>query len=307
MKFKFILLVLSAFLLGFKPPQKNATSTPQKIKLDQPLSGNNSLLWQISGNGLKQASYLFGTMHVISAEDYFLGKNTEKKLAQSDALILELDLDMENINVAALTSLSVLDSGKTIKNYLSDSDYALVRTFMEDSIGINKFTFEMFYARLKPFYLEQLIYLQKIGQEKELYEINLQKLANKKNTPILGLETFEEQLQFLESIPLTTQFNSVLKTIKEYTSESETFDKLVNDYKAQDITALAKSIESEQDSVWNTNLLVKRNHNWITKLKLNMQQKACFIAVGAGHLGGQNGLIELLKKEGYTVEPISIN
>ena len=174
-------LLLLVGLLAAKPPQKNEPKE-KKIKLDQPISTNNSLLWQISGNGLNTPSYLFGTIHIIASEDYFLGKNVQKKVEQSDALVLEMDVDMNNINIAALTSVSILDSGRTIQHYLSDSDYQLIQLFMEDTIGINKFTFENFYARLKPFFVEQLIYLKQIGDEKELYEINLKKIAeNNKN------------------------------------------------------------------------------------------------------------------------------
>ena len=54
-------------------------------------------------------------------------------------------------------------------------------------------------------------------------------------------------------------------------------------------------------------LVDKRNHNWIPKLKEIIQQKSCFIAIGAGHLGGENGLIKLLQLQGFTVEPISID
>nr|HNI32680.1 TraB/GumN family protein [Chitinophagales bacterium] len=157
MKRKIALLLSVAILFGFRPPKKNENNN-QTLELDKALNTNNSLLWQISGNGLTQPSYLFGTIHIISTQDYFLGKNVQKKLENSHELIMEMDL--ENMDIAALSAISILDSGKTIKNYLSDSDYQIIQTFMEDSIGVKKFTFEQFYARLKPFYLEQLIYIK---------------------------------------------------------------------------------------------------------------------------------------------------
>ena len=218
-----------------------------------------------------------------------------------------MDVDMNNINIAALTSVSILDSGRTIQHYLSDSDYQLIQLFMEDTIGINKFTFENFYARLKPFFVEQLIYLKQIGDEKELYEINLKKIAENKNKKTIGLETFEEQLQFLDAIPLENQFSSIVNTIKNYSTRTKEFNDLVQAYKNQDLMALNKAIEAEQDTSIKENLLVKRNKNWIPKIEQLIQQKPCFIAVGAGHLAGENGILELLRKQGFTVEPISIN
>lgn len=304
MKRKIALLLSVAILFGFRPPKKNENNN-QTLELDKALNTNNSLLWQISGNGLNQPSYLFGTIHIISTQDYFLGKNVQKKLENSHELIMEMDL--ENMDIAALSAISILDSGKTIKNYLSDSDYQIIQTFMEDSIGVKKFTFEQFYARLKPFYLEQLIYIKYLGQDKESYEDNLKKIADRKKITVSGLETMEEQLQFLEEIPIAVQLKSMIKTIKEYSSETARLDALIKDYKSENLEVLSKAFEAEEDTIWNDKLLVKRNNNWIPALQMKMEKKSCFIAVGAGHLGGAHGLIALLKAKGYTLEPIASN
>ena len=293
----FILVVCS----GFKPPK----NTSEKFELDKPLNTTNSLFWQISGNGLTKPSYLFGTIHIISRTDFFLGKNVSKKLMRSEELIMEINLN--DMDIAALTKLSTLDSGKTIKDYISDADYTILQSFMEDSIGIKQNTFEQFYAKLKPFYLEQLIFFTYLGQEKESYEETLKKTAEDKKIPQTGLETFEEQLLFLEEIPLDVQLKSIVKTIKNYSTETKKLDALIKDYREQNLSSLTKAFEEDEDPIWKDKLLNKRNNNWIPKLNLLMSGKSCFIAVGAGHLGGENGLINLLRKQGYTVEPVSIN
>ena len=295
--------ILSLLLLcaGFKPAKKNNVES-----LDKPLSTNNSLLWQVSGNGLTKPSYLYGTIHVISIDDYFLGKNVKQKLIKSDELIMEIDL--KEMNLDALAKLSILPEGKFIKDYMSDADYKILQSFMEDSIGIKKYTFENAYGKLKPFYIEQLIFFKYLGQEKVSYEDNFKKLAEQKNIPISGLETYDEQFKFLEEIPLEDQLKSMVKTIKNYTEETNKLGQLVIDYKAQNLKALAKSFEEdEDDQTLKTKLLDKRNQNWIPKINAVIQNKSCFIAIGAGHLVGENGLINLLKNQGYTVEPISIN
>lgn len=298
------LLLLTIFCSGFKPPKKNQDVIVPVI-LDKPLTTNNSLLWQISGNGITKPSYLYGTIHIISQNDFFLGKNVAKKLQKSDELIMEIDLN--DMDVSALSKLSLLDSNKTIKDYMNDTDYTVLKSFMEDSIGIKKQTFEMLYGKLKPFYLEQLIFFKYLGQEKESYEQHFKNIAEEKNIQQSGLETFEEQLLFLEEIPLETQLKSIIKTIKNYSSETDKLDALIKDYKEQNLAALTNSFDGEEDSLLKTKLVDKRNNNWVPKLKAKIQSKSCFIAVGAGHLGGENGLINLLKKQGYTVDPISIN
>jgi uncharacterized protein YbaP (TraB family) len=285
---------------GCKHPQKSVAAAD----MDTPLNTSNSLLWKISGNGLAKPSYLYGTIHIIGVEDYFLGKNVRKKLVGSEVLVMETDLN--NINVAELTKLSVLDSGKTIKDYMNAGDYEVLRSFMEDSIGIKKFTFEMAYARLKPFYIEQLIFFR-FMKEKESYEQNFKQLAEEKNIPIEGLETFEEQLRFLEDIPLESQLKSLVHTIKNYSREADQLTELITAYKKQDLAALTKAVEEDEDQLMKKKLVDKRNSNWIPKLNSYMHAKQCFIAVGAAHLGGENGLIQLLQQQGYTVQPISID
>ncbi len=225
--------------------QTTSNHTKPEILLDNPLTNNNSLLWQVSGNGLNKPSYLYGTIHVISQNDYFLGKNVVRKIQKSDELIMEIDLD--NMNVLSLAKLSVLPDGKSIKDFMHDSDYTILQSFMEDSIGIKKFTFENAYGKLKPFFLEQLIFIKYLGQETESYEQNFKKLAEDKNIPMSGLETYEEQLKFIEDIPLEDQLKSIVKTIKNYSAETQKLNQLVKDYKAQNLTALTASFEADED------------------------------------------------------------
>lgn len=296
--------LLFLLLPACKAPQQS-TGNKAAVSLDKPLHTQNSLLWQISGNGLNKPSYLYGTIHIIGENDYFLGKNVKRKLLNSDLLVMELD--PSKIDVAALTAVSVLDSNKTIKQYMSDSDYATLRAFMEDSIGIKRYTFEQAYSRFKPFYLEQLIFFRYLGQDKESYEENFRRMAEDKSIPVSGLETFEEQLRFLdENTPLDAQLREIVRTIKNYGAETAKLDQLVRYYKAQDINAITKDFEEEDHDLIDK-LVDKRNQNWIPKLRSLMQVKSCFIAVGAGHLGGGNGLIRLLQKQGYTVDPVSID
>ena len=190
---------------------------------------------------------------------------------------------------------------------MSDSDFVILRTFMVDSIGIKPYTFDIAYCKLKPFYLEQLIFFRYMHDAKESYEENLTKIAQNNTISIVGLETFEEQLKFLEGIPIESQLKSMVETIKNYTSETQKLDQLIKDYRNQDLNALMKSFEDEEDITQTDNLIKNRNTNWIPKVKALINSKTCFIAVGAGHLGGKDGLIQLLRKEGYTVEPISID
>ncbi|HOU47328.1 MAG TPA: TraB/GumN family protein, partial [Chitinophagales bacterium] len=77
-------ICLFVFTIAYSKDTKKENTFP----LDKALNTQNSLFWQISGNGLTKASYLYGTIHLISQDDYFLGKNVLKKLNKSEKLIM---------------------------------------------------------------------------------------------------------------------------------------------------------------------------------------------------------------------------
>jgi uncharacterized protein len=306
MKPLYAALVFSAFFAACKSAQKSgATDTESTLKLDKPLNTDKSLLWQISGNGLTKPSYLFGTIHLIDEARYTLGKNVERKLSKADEVVMEVDLN--NINVLTLAQLSLLPEGETVKQYMSDSDYTVLQQFMADSIGIDKYAFENGYAKFKPFFIEQLFYVRHMGQRNESYEINLKKIAESKSIPMSGLETYEEQLQLFEDIPLEVQLKDLVASIKDYSGEIDQLESLIELYTRQDLPGLAKAFEEEEDKQLMDKLLKLRNTGWLPKIEQIIKSKSAFFAVGAGHLGGEFGIIQLLKKQGYTVEPISTN
>ncbi|MFN8281581.1 MAG: TraB/GumN family protein [Chitinophagales bacterium] len=298
------LSVCCLFSYASNKKKTNKTTVENKIKPDQPLSTNNSLLWQISGNGLKKASYLFGTIHEINAPDFFLGKNTTKKIKNADEVILEVDLN--KVDVLKLAKVSMLPDNKSIKDYLSDTDYTALKKFVVDSLKMSIYNFEGSYAKMKPFFVEQLFFSRNTDN-KMYYEMEIKKIADEKNIAQSGLETMDEQLGFLDSISIEDQLESILKTVKNFNSENARYNQLIADYKNQDLAALNKSFEEDEDTLLKQKLVDKRNSNWIPKIIAWIQTKSCFIAVGAGHLAGDKGIIQLLRNQGYTVQPISID
>jgi uncharacterized protein len=112
---------------------------------------NNSLLWEISGNGLEKPSYLFGTIHMIPKKDYFFTEAMKNKFDSSSALVLEMKLNIplkEQVKVAGKT---FLPGNKTLQDYMSESDYQRFITFLSDSLDVNKRKIKK-YVRLKPFF-----------------------------------------------------------------------------------------------------------------------------------------------------------
>lgn len=274
------------------------------IVLDEPLPHNRSLLWQVSGNGLTKPSYLFGTIHIIGGEDFVIGSNVEKKLSKAGTLVLEMD--MKNINPVSIATVSLLPDNKTVKDYLDPDDYELLKSYFVDTMQLSPAVFNNAYARMKPFFLQQMLYVRYLGENVESYELSFTRIAEDYGIEVSGLETLEQQLRFMDEIPMDQQLEGLVRSIRDFKTETETFEDLIEAYKKQDVDELFKLVTGHQDMKDITNtLLDERNADWIPKLEKYFNQGNAFVAVGAGHLGGKTGVIQLLRDKGYTVTPIS--
>lgn len=307
LKTAFIFL-LQFLIVACSSTKQTSKSKENNTTLDKPLNTNKSIMWQISGNNLSKPSYLFGTIHAIPAKDYFLGKNVEKKLKTTEQLVLEMDLDKVDLN--KLAQLSLLPKNVSIFDFVSQANYDKILQFAVDSLGVNEYTFEKAYAKMKPFYLEQMVMMSLIGNDKMMYEDEFMQLVKDKHIPIIGLETLDEQLGLIDSIPLQEQYNAFVESILHYDNQLKQYQDLVEAYKEQNLDKLLQMFDLEygdENAAYKSILLDQRNANWIDKIMSLINDKSCFIAVGAGHLPGQNGLIALLKAKGFTVEPIALN
>lgn len=269
------------------------------------IDSENALMWKISGNNLKQPSYLYGTIHAIPIDDYFLGKNTLRKLKSCTNLVMEMDI--AKIDEKKLAELSLLPDNKTAKDYMSENEYNQLEDFLIQQFGMNKYVFENVYSRLKPFFVDQFVMLSIIGHEKKIYEEELNNIASMHEIKRSGLETFDQQLSIIDTIPIDLQYKNLIKNIDDYETQRKNYDDLVEAFKRQDLKYLSDKFESEftgELDIYKTVLLDERNNNWVNKIEKFISKESCFIAVGAGHLSGKDGLIKLLRKKGYTISPL---
>ena len=262
----------------------------------------NSLLWEVSGNGLAHPSYLFGTFHLMCKDDIHLSKQLKIALSQSDTVYMEMDMDDPSTMLGGLLFMNMKD-GKTLEQLYTPAEYKKVKAFFTDSLH----TPISFLQSMKPMLLEALLY-PKLMPCKSVsgVEEELMKIAKQEKKEIKGLETMEFQASVFDSIPYAEQAKELLNAIDSLSSYKTTFDTMMNVYKSQRIdeieTLFNKSefgMKDHQDI-----LLNDRNKNWVKQLKVITKTTNVFVAVGAGHLVGKEGLISLLRKEGYTVKPL---
>jgi uncharacterized protein YbaP (TraB family) len=263
-------------------------------------TANTQLLYQISGNGLKQNSYLFGTIHTMPKEDFEMPKKVMDALKSCATIALEIDIDMSMSEKIEIAKMTLIPNGETLKNYMADTSYVKLKSYCIDSLGWKDGKFEQ-YAHLKPFFFSSLVLQEKIGKQKS-FEMEFDKLAKKYKKPLIGLETVMYQMETIDRISIKDQ----VQFMDDFSNMSE-FDVLFKLYEKEDINGLYNLIAAETDMLpeFNHWFLDVRNANWIPVIEKQINKEATFIAVGAGHLGGTNGVLELLKKQGYTITGIN--
>lgn len=283
-----------------------------------PTLSDTSLLWTISGPGIATESYLFGTIHLIPEEDYFLPKGLVLAMNDVDEVIFEIDpRQMENpMAMMGLMGKINMRGDTSLSDLLTGAEYDEVAGYFS-KLGL-PFSF---LKKMKPLFLSAMV-----GQDIEAmqnggmtaggtksYEMEMTKIAKAGDKGISGLETIEFQLSLFDSIPYHAQAQLLLKAVQsdaagEGGGENE-FDKIVALYKRKAIAEMASTMSEETADVgrFEELLLTKRNINWIPKIEAKVKADgadAKLFAVGAGHLGGEKGVIALLRRKGYTVTPV---
>ncbi len=265
-----------------------------------------TLLWKISGNGITYPSYLFGTIHMLCATDAFLSNNLKDAIKASDEVYLELDMDNLTDMLDGISNMK-MKNDSTFKDLMNAADYQKVKNYFEKNNAMIPFSM---LESFKPFFAASLMTQKDLPCDEiiSMEEIVMkQSLADGKK--IMGMETLHDQLEVFDKIPYQLQAKLLLQYIDSLAlgkTSTKEFEELMQAYKSQDLIkfeALTKNIELGLADFTDL-ILYDRNKKWLKKLKLLLPQKSMVIAVGAGHLPGENGLIELLKKEGFILTAV---
>lgn len=269
-------------------------------------ANNNTLLWKISGNGLVKASYLFGTIHMLCADDAGLSNNMKNIIRKADEVYFEVDLDNLFEMLTVLNKMK-MKGDTTLQDLLNEIDYEKVKDFFESRSSVLPFSLLETY---KP--ILALSTLQENSLDCEAMTMMEQEImmeAKKSNKKIRGLETMSYQAGVLDSIPYKLQAQQLVSYVdnaNQGAGEDKELEEMMDAYKSQNLQKLEEIMMKTDMGIGNFTevLLHNRNRNWVAKLKNILPDKSLLIAVGAGHLPGNLGVISLLRKAGYTVTPV---
>ena len=267
----------------------------------QPLE--NSLLWKIEHDEMESPSYLFGTVHILCPDDLVMDDRINGAVMATGRLVLELDFDDPGImqNIQAITMFS---DGTNAEDYLTEEELETVSLFFTDSM---KMPFQVL-SSVKPFFLTAMVSLNFLKcNPPASWETTLVELSKAEGMEVIGLETPQEQMAIIERVPLEQQGQLLVESIRKYDDSREMMTRMYALYAAENLEGLdelTREYMGEEYSEIEEDMLQGRNRAWVPGIIELIREQPSFIAVGAAHLPGEEGLIRLLRSAGYTVSPV---
>ena len=279
------------------------------------MAAQAQLLWKVSGNNLARPSYILGTYHFAPAAMIDKIPGMQQAFDGCDVVVGELEnesmISPESQALAAQAMIAPLDS--TLDKLFTPEEYKIVEQVFNKYFG----TMGVKLSQMKMFKpsaistqmqaIQAMKYFPTLNVN-DLIDMAVQNRANEAGKPSLAFETMEEQIDLLFNTPLTEQAQGLLEACKKDDLFAEQSSALVEAYMTQDLSKIEAIITDPElggdDAEALDALIYDRNRSWTVKLAKMMPERACLVCVGAGHLPGNQGLLQLLRDRGYTVEPM---
>lgn len=269
-----------------------------------PLAFADAMIWQISKDG--KTHYLGGTIHVLTKDDYPLPNSFDTAYQASDKLILEIppkkvvSKEFDNDFMMAMR----YPPNESLRNHLKRSTYLKLAAYFQDNdIPMSKINgFRPGIVAI----MMTLIELRKVGFTSKGVDHHFAARALDDNKQLGGLETEQEQIQYLVKMGKGKEDQFILKALEDTQENEESIVELREAWKTSNIDALIESgltpLKTGYPEIY-ADLIIERNQNWMPKIQAEFANKnTTLILVGALHLVGEDGLLHALEKQGYTLK-----
>lgn len=269
------------------------------ILLSISFTSNAQLLWEISGKELAKPSYIFGTMHVNDDRVYTTSERAMKYFEKCNVFAGELKFD-EGMNMQMMNHL-FMPGDTTLSDLLKGEEYDYVKGKLNEKLGM----MASFSERMKPVFISVLLTdTEMLQSNKPPLDLHFQNIAKEKNIEVVGLETFQDQIKAFNSIPLQLQADMLYDDLKDIEKNGDVTDDLIQLYTSENLDSLYTMSYDTYGEELGKVLLTNRNEKMANKIGRMIKLQRVFVGVGAAHLAGKDGLIELLRNQGYKLKPI---
>ena len=265
----------------------------------------NSLLWRITGKNLDEPSYFYGTMHTRDPRVFRFADSVVNAFQRCNAFAMEVVIDSSTMNLAMKHVF--MSDGTTLRGLLSDAQYDSVDRACIKYLGISAASLNT----IKPIYTGVLLNegsvtdtIKSTGRQFFLDQY-FEDMARKQYMPVYGLESADEQFRVLDLMTYPQQAELLMQSLRYSDNDTLNMGGMIGYYLDNDLYQMLKFTNDYHlpDSIYDA-FITKRNYVMSNRVDSLIQITNTFVAIGAAHLGGKEGLVELLRNKGYTVVPV---
>ena len=304
---KYILLILTAGLLYVPCTWPEQYISPQCQALEEiqdyqskPVKYGTGILWKISGKE-RIPSYLFGTIHVADQRILDLPEQVTRALGETDLFVMEALPELEQ--AAMFSDMMFFRDGNRL-------DKLITAPIFEKTVEIMKQYMipEQVVAIMKPW--AAYVTMNYPPQSGAVLDLELMARASLNGKDIKGLESMAEQGEIFNKLPVSTQVRLLTDTVCHYDTVVDDIEEMKEFYLNQDTGGLynyTNRYSIKDDAIYMdlmNNLLTRRNHTMADRMQDILNKGNAFIAIGALHLPGDEGVLNLLNKRGYYISKV---
>ena len=270
---------------------------------------NAQLLWKISGRGIEKPSYILGTHHAVPYTFCDTIPGLMKAFGEVGHVVGEFDMlkmdAMTPQQMQNMQKMMMMPADTTMASLFSDTQRDTLDAYLKNTLGANL----QMLSSMKPMTImvtvQQKMLMELIPDIASLTGIDkyMQTLAAEKGKQVGGLETMEYQLGLLYGSSLQDQADALMDMVRRSNSK-ELLQELTAAYKTQNLDTLWKIFQDQMTHLEYDALVKTRNLNWLEEMKVLLTTQSALYVVGAGHLPGDAGMINLLRDAGYKVKPV---
>ena len=263
-----------------------------------------ALLWTVSGNELAAPGYLYGTVHSKDERAYTYSMHVMGAMAGMHSVAGELDFTEVGKSSMALMNMMMMPDGQRLEDLYSKKQWKEVEAALRKRLSI----MAGMVMRMKPFFVMAMLSESSMGTDRpEVLDAYLMEHGRQLDKRVFGLETMKEQVAAVDALPVKEQAKALLAHLRsDGTAE---MNELLDAYARQDLDILLRLMAESPSmpSGLQKSLIVDRNRVMAHRMDSVLRADgASMFMVGAGHLPGKEGVVELLRARGYTVAPVDM-
>lgn len=264
------------------------------------VTNNNTLLWRISGNGLTQSSYLFGTIHLKDKRLFNFDDSVYHSIEKCEGMAMEVNPD-EMIAFHLNKTLDEEQNRNKLKDVLNKEDYKKYEKRLADKF--KKPASEVSAADILKEKSKWTTEMFEKGEMQTFVDAYLYGLARKQGKWVGGIEDIADQSGLLDNID-NSDIEYLLAPDNKSDGTNKVLEEMIKLYLKQDLDGIHQFMQNRLSGETNDKLLTRRNVKMARRMDSLSAIRTMFFAVGAAHLHGDSGVIALLKSRGFTVQPV---